>query len=461
MKVFNGPGRRIELPEHSAPILYARKRSDPLESQPQAMPIYKHLPVPYDAEYSTLAGYKAGHESVYRNIPMHYDPDPDFRYATRHWKNLLLWVSVIQVVRRLGGGLVEPQPGRNKKKTGVQRSATWSPIETSLRGIKSWEVPGTINGVPVNALPDWGSSVDAVSEGFARQLGLQIQVANPQSITLIGGHTAESLGRAIGYFRFRGNGHTYRREFHVLRKSVYDVVLGRKFLDQTRTFTKFSHRIVERFRPCIQGGDRLFLMDESPNDRIRCAVNGSEASAFPDTGSELMLISGNFVRRNRFNVHREEKYRRPVELIDGSTVYTDGMVLNAELQFDAPPASSQELNLDRYVEFVTNISSCRSTGVKTTEKATFICDLHVIEDLPCDIILSNEFIFENQVFSRFKNLFYSEPGDTSSRGCKPLDNCLLFVRLKRSRFSWLRQWVPQPRGYNNTSKSSKENLKTY
>lgn len=98
------------------------------------MPIYKHLPVPYDAEYSTLAGYKAGHESVYRNIPMHYDPDPDFRYATRHWKNLLRWVSVIQVVRRLGGGLVEPQPGRNKKKN---RCPTFSHLVAN-RDLSSW-----------------------------------------------------------------------------------------------------------------------------------------------------------------------------------------------------------------------------------------------------------------------------------------------------------------------------------
>ncbi len=174
----------------------------------------------------------------------------------------------------------------------------------------------------------------------------------------------------------------------MLRNSIYDLVLGKKFLDQTKTLTEFCRRIVKRVRPCIQKGSRLYLLDESPKDRLRCTVNGSEASAFADTGSDLMLVSRDFVRRNKLQVYRGEEYRRQVELIDGSTVLTDGMVLNAELQFDAPPISSHELDYDQYLDFTAGFSSLLSSGAKSTGKATFICDLHVIEDLPCDIILS-------------------------------------------------------------------------
>ncbi|KAM6535989.1 hypothetical protein FALCPG4_005512 [Fusarium falciforme] len=266
--------------------------------------------------------------------------------------------------------------------------------EASLRGISSYEVPGTINGVPINALPDWGSAVEAVSEDFARRHGLKIKATDTQSIRLLGGHIAESVGRIVGHFKFQGEARVYRREFHVLRKSVYDLVLGRKFLDRTKTLTEYYHRIVKRFRPCAQKGRRLFLLDESPKDRLRCTVNGAEASAFPDTGSDLMLVSGDFVRRNKVKVRRGEEYRRRVELIEGSIIRTDSMVLNAELQFDAPPLSSRELDYDQYLGFTVGLSSLTSHG-GATAKATFICDLHVIEDLPCDIILSNEFIFQN------------------------------------------------------------------
>ncbi|KAK6951385.1 hypothetical protein Daesc_007920 [Daldinia eschscholtzii] len=146
-----------------------------------------------------------------------------------------------------------------------------------------YEVPGFLNDISINALPDSGSAVDALSENFARQHGLAIRFANTRSIRLPGGHTN---------------------------------------------------------RPCIQNGSRLFLLNESPNDRLRCTINGCHASAFPDTASELMVVSGDFARRNAFVMHREEKYRRQVELIDGSTIRTDGMVLNAKLQFDALPASA-------------------------------------------------------------------------------------------------------------------------
>ena len=334
-----------------------------------------------------------------------------------------------------------------------QRRTIWSQSEMSLRGIKCYEVPGTINDILVNALPDWGSSVDAISEDFAKQHGIQIAATKPHSIALLGGHVVQSIGLVFGHFRFQGDSCGHHRVFHVLSKSVYDVILGKTFLDQTRTLTEFCHRIVEKFRPCIQKGSRLFLMDESPKDRLRCAVNGVKASAIPDTGSDLMLVSGDFARRNNLEMRREKEFRRLVELIDGSIIYTDGMVLNAKLQFDAPPAPSRELNYDQYVKFAAGLYSFKNQGRTKTRQVTFICDLHVLEDLPCDIILSNEFIFQNQVFSRFKNLFYSESVDKSLSGNAFLDDSLLYIRLKRPRFSRLRRWCRPPQN-SNTSEFS-------
>ncbi|KPM43269.1 hypothetical protein AK830_g3254 [Neonectria ditissima] len=340
-----------------------------------------------------------------------------------------------------------PPPAR------ARRSIVWSPSEASLRGISCHEVPGTINGVPVDALPDWGSAVEAVSKDFARRHGLKIKATNTQSIRLLQGHIVESVGRIVGHFKFQGERRIYRREFHVLQRSVYDLVLGRQFLDQTKTLTEYCHRIVQRIRPCVQKGKQLFLLDESPQERLRCTVNGAEASAFPDTGSELMLVSGDFVRRNKLKVHRGKEYRRRVELINGSTIRTDGMALNAELQFNAPPTSSQELDYDRYLGFTAGLSSLTSHGAKVTPKSTFFCDLHVIEDLPCDIILSDEFIFQNQVFSRFKSLFYSMPAN-SSPGDLNLDESLLFVRNRRTRWTWFSRWRRLPQSETNTSQVS-------
>lgn len=320
-----------------------------------------------------------------------------------------------------------------------RRSVKWSSRGASLRGVRCYEVPGTINGVSVNALPDWGSTVDAVSEAFASRHGLQISPTKTQSIRLLGGHTADSVGRVVGLFKFRNEEGAYRREFHVLRKSVYDVVLGRGFLDWSKTLTEHFHRVVGRTRPCVRNGNRLFLLDESPDEHLRCNVNGARASAFLDTGSDLMLVSGEFARRNKLRVCRGRRYTRRVELIDGSIIHTDGMVLDAVLELDACSSGQmKELDYDCYLDYAVGLSIL--TGQSGyTRKETYICDLHVIDDLPCDIILSNEFIFRNRVFSRFRNVLHSRPDDDSRRPASPADS-VLFMRNRSATRSLLSRW---------------------
>ena len=121
---------------------------------------------------------------------------------------------------------------------------------------------------------------------------LKIERTPQKTIGLLGNNRAESIGRTLVSFRFRGEEQSYIREFHVLRKSVCDVILGKSFLAETQTFTKFAHRIVERVRVAIRKCDRLFLLDESPGDgdRIRCTVNGVPAAALPDTGSDRVEL---------------------------------------------------------------------------------------------------------------------------------------------------------------------------
>lgn len=317
---------------------------------------------------------------------------------------------------------------------GERDAIFWSQQRARVSGIKHAEIHGSLNGIDIKALPDSGSAINAVSEQFARLNGLEIETTEQESIPLLGGHAAESIGRVVAQFKFKGETGIHHLEFHVLRKSVQDVILGRSFLNKTKTFTKHAHRIVHCVRPCIQRGNRLFLMDQAPRERIRCSVNGSAATAFPDTGSDLMLVSGDFARRNGFHIHRGKEYRTQIELIDGSTIRTDGMVLDTELQFDIP-TSSYELDYHHYDKYFSELSSLtRREG--EPPKSTFICDLHVVEDLPCDIILSNDFISQNKVFSRFKSLFYTEKSNSQMGSSTSLGRCLMFVRSKSGKIPW-------------------------
>ncbi|KAK3306113.1 uncharacterized protein B0T15DRAFT_575316 [Chaetomium strumarium] len=278
---------------------------------------------------------------------------------------------------------------------------------------KSWEArwfeaPGSLNGIPVRALPDSGSSINAISEEFARRHGFDI-IPGGVPIDLLGKRKAEIIGRVTADFQFRGERQVFRREFYVLRESLCKVVLGGAFLRETGTTGLSSGRIVERVRPLLRSGNRFCLLHESPQDHhIRCSVNGSAASAFPDTGSDLMLVSGNFARRNGFKIHSEDRYRRELVPIDGSSIWTDGMVLNARLELDIPPSSRPSMEYDAYLDLVAGMSYAdRATG--GLDRTTFICDLHLVEDLPCDIILSGEFVFQHHVLDRFKSPFSASP----------------------------------------------------
>jgi hypothetical protein len=215
----------------------------------------------------------------------------------------------------------------------------------------------------------------------------------------------------------------------------------------------------------------LCFLGDSPRlqDRIQCSVNGAHTSALPDTGSDLMFVSGEFARRNGWKVFRGKRYRRQVQRIDGSFIRTDGMVLDAELQFDMPStADTREINYHWFVEHAEGLASLVGNdmdGSLFPGKMTFISDLHVIEGLPCDIILSNEFIFNNQIFSRFQHLFsatsrspHALQGDinhtgTGDTGISDVQDSLLFMRMKSDKFSRLfsRQQRSLPPSTPNTT----------
>jgi len=327
----------------------------------------------------------------------------------------------------------------------------WSPSDDSLTNTPWYECPGTLNGtIPVNALPDSGSSVDAISESFANKHNLPIVATATQPISMVGGNRAESIGRVFAEFQFAGEQRVHSREFHVLRKSVCDVILGKTFLNETKTLTTFATRIVERSRLCVQSRNRLFLLDESPSDQLQCKVNGAPATALPDTGADLMLISGAFARRNGFKVHRGMESRQEVELIDGSTVWTDGMVHGAKLVFEVPYKDLPSLGYEEYMTFNAGLSSDIGK-VSDDEGLTFICDLHVIEDLPSDIVLSGEFIFKNQIFSKLQCLFTEVADAWSPKVGMKTKGFLLFMR-KRSPW-WRPRRSARARSGTSTSKS--------
>jgi len=59
---------------------------------------------------------------------------------------------------------------RSKRPKRPKVAKKWSPRDDDFVNAPWYECPGTLNDIiTVNALPDWGSSVDAMSENFAKK----------------------------------------------------------------------------------------------------------------------------------------------------------------------------------------------------------------------------------------------------------------------------------------------------
>jgi len=148
-------------------------------------------------------------------------------------------------------------PNSNGQPTSTRRRTTTRKLaENDIVGGTWFEAPGTFNGIPVDAVPDSGSSINAISEDFARRHNFNI-IPGDSSIGLIGKRKAEILGRVVGNFQFKGEKQVYRREFHVLRKCLPELVLGDAFLKETKTRGLASGRITTRIRPMLWSGNRF------------------------------------------------------------------------------------------------------------------------------------------------------------------------------------------------------------
>lgn len=286
-----------------------------------------------------------------------------------------------------------------------------------LKGITRPEISVLVNGVTISALADTGSCVDVMSESLANRLQICINRSRKRSIKLPKGRM-NTTGMALVDFQFQNESATYQRWFDILENSFYDVLLGRPFLDMTETLTKFKERIQQKLVPCIQTGERIFLIGDAQSTHLACSINGRPAWASPDTGSDMMVVSGDFASRNQLRARSGRQYRRRITFVDGSSAVTDGMVLGAELQVDLPDLPfGCEL---RYSDYARSMKELLPPA-KPFDESRLIYDLHVLKGLPYDIILSNQFIEDHQIFARYAQLALSRAPYSRSQMISSLD----------------------------------------
>lgn len=258
---------------------------------------------------------------------------------------------------------------------GYQRESLYSPETTD------YVVEGEVNDMHTTACPDTGADDCVISDDFASKLGLLPISGTRKLVVLANGKTVESPGMVELHWKFSRDRTPHSLHCWILPDCINDLVLGRTFLGVTKTLTTFRDRIKRIIRPKTH---RLKLIG-TEKQRILGSFNNQATAALADTGSDLMLVSSKYVKRHGLTVNSGNGYCSEVELADGTTTYTTGVVRNATWRIGDDAMR---------------------------------CDFHVLDDLIVDVILSKDYIFERNIFAEHAESFIDiDLIDEASRLC--------------------------------------------
>ena len=255
------------------------------------------------------------------------------------------------------------------------KSQSYSPTHT-----QQLEVSGEFNGVAVNANADTGSSFNIISQTLASKLGLKTKPSTDGYIPLPSGKRIYSPGVVHGTFTFSGEKKTHALICIVLERTTHALVLGSKFLRITQTMTLYANRLKKKFSKLIS----LKLLG-GHQDLLSGYLNGVGCSVVPDTGSDIMAMSSAYARKLGLKIRKGRSHRCRVQFVDGSLGFTSGVVRNVRWKF-------------------------------RQEDAPIKCDFHIMDNLPVNAIVSNAFLNEFDVFSKYEDLIIEQEPEEDEAG---------------------------------------------
>ncbi|KAJ8123428.1 hypothetical protein ONZ43_g620 [Nemania bipapillata] len=230
--------------------------------------------------------------------------------------------------------------------------------------VSKWTIFGKVLGTLIAALPDSGADACFISPEMAVLLGLDIQPGTERSVKLASGKEVLSPGSVVVPWNFLDEEETVQMTCWVLPGCSHQMILGSKFLEETKSLTTLRRRIQRKYIS-VPKSVCVNLLGEGKN-RLWGYLNGNWVAALPDTGSDVMVISRRYARRLGLKVESGPGNIVEVEFVDGTTALTDGIVRDVAW----------------------------SSGGHSIQ-----CDFLVLDNLSVDVILAKDYLFDMDVFS--------------------------------------------------------------
>lgn len=239
---------------------------------------------------------------------------------------------------------------------------------------RQWRIPCTLSGRPVSAFPDSGSSLNLLSESLASKFHLQITTTNRKHVELPDGKEISTLGTVSVPFLFKNESTSYPLIFHVMKDCAHHCILGKKFLEDTKTLGENCAKRVKETIVSARSRLKCYLVD-APKERLMGKINGIPIGGLPDTGANANIMSRATAEGLDLKILKGKSHTNRVRFIDRSSSSTSGTVYGVKWKFG------------------------------TGDGLTHTLDIHILDDLPCGVVLCDDILFENNAFMAYEEHF--------------------------------------------------------
>ncbi|KAJ5988572.1 putative P-type calcium ATPase [Penicillium waksmanii] len=248
-------------------------------------------------------------------------------------------------------------------------------------------LPLRISNTEVDALPDTGADENAISFDCARRLGIKIERGldseSSAAFRLANGRMVKSCGIVRIPLSFaKGNKKPFKRpiSFTVFYALAVPMILGREFLKDTETLSRYTNRLKRTTTTLSSSIPRIMHLNVA-KERMLCYVNGVPVYANADTGAEMNLASPEWAKRHGAVISKPDPGYEEVMLADRSCARILGQ-FNARFQ-------------------VHDESKPRGKSRSRVSTRTFF----ILGGLTSEILLCQDLLFDVRAFKERKKSF--------------------------------------------------------
>lgn len=224
--------------------------------------------------------------------------------------------------------------------------------------------------------PDSSSEVNIIAAELVSRLHLDVD-SSPEyqkEFRVANGKFFRALGRVVLEVAFAKDPTTQLLcTFYIFTHLITPMIMRMLFLDSTEALVKNKNRL-QAYVPPTAGPQQLCSLN-SPRCRLYCKANFEPNLANADTGSEINLLSLNYVNKRSFDMTAVDTRSSTVQFADESTSELAG---KAKIQI----------------------------VLGARDSSRHLITFYVLKDLTCDILFEDDFLYETEASETYRDAFF-------------------------------------------------------